>query len=435
MTNRRRFFQQSLAATGFPTIVKASALGLNGAVAASDRVTIATLGCGAMGNGHIKYFTRIPAARYVAVCDVDDHHLADAKATIDATYGDTGCAIYRSFEEVLLRRDIDAVTIALPDHWHGTAAVLALRQGKDVYGEKPLAHNHAEGLAIVNAVARNNRIWQTGSWQRSVPHFRKACELVRNGRLGKVTQAEVGLPSGPFGYGALSTKFTDPPAELNYERWLGPGPDVPYWAGRCHGNWRWNLAFGGGQLMDWIGHHLDIAHWGLGFDETGPVSVEGQGDYPTRDELWNTARRFKITARYAEGVTITIAGGYPEIRMGSKWIGENGNWIWVDRSNRLEASPANLLTSEIAPNEIHLPKGETGTGVDHYLGFIRSVQSRQETVTPARVALRSVTPGWLGHIAMTTGRKIQWDPKLQQIVDDPAAARLLAREMRPPYKL
>ncbi|MCC7496496.1 MAG: Gfo/Idh/MocA family oxidoreductase [Bryobacterales bacterium] len=440
MTDRRRFLGRVLASSamaGFPTIVKGSALGLNGAVAASDRVVLATIGCGGMGNGHIGHFLKIPAAQYVAVCDVDEDHLAAAKARIDTAYENSGCVTYRAIEEVLLRPDIDAVTIALPDHWHGIASVLALRQKKDVYGEKPLAHTFSEGLAIADAVRKNNRIWQTGSWQRSVANFHRACELVRNGRLGKVRAVEVGLPSGPFDYGKLKdqTQFVEPPPQLNYERWLGPGPEVPYWAGRCHGTWRWNLSFGGGQLMDWVGHHNDIAHWGLGFDETGPVSVEGQGEYPAREELWNSARRYKITAQYAEGVTSTIAGGVPEIRMGTRWIGENGHWIYVNRGKQLEAEPASLLESVIGPDEIHLSKGPSGTEHDHYLQFIECVKSRQETRTPARIALRSVTPGWLGQIAMLTGKRIQWDPHLQVIVDSSEASRMLSQEMREPYRL
>ncbi len=440
MTGRRQFLGRVVAASavgGFPAIVKGSALGLNGAVAASDRVTLATIGCGGMGNGHMKSFLKIPAAQYVAVCDVDEDRLKAAKTTIDTAYGNSGCMTYRAIEEVLLRRDIDAVTLALPDHWHGVASVLALRQKKDVYGEKPLAHSFSEGLAIADAVRKNSSIWQTGSWQRSVANFHRACELVRNGRLGKVHAVEVGLPSGPFDYGNFKdqTQFVEPPPQLNYERWLGPGPEVPYWAGRCHGTWRWNLSFGGGQLMDWVGHHMDIAHWGLGFDETGPTSVEGQGEYPPREELWNSARRYKITAQYAQGVTVTLAGGYPEVRMGTKWMGESGHWIYVDRSNRLEAEPASLLDSEIGASEIHLSKGPTGTSLDHYSQFIECVKSRQETRTPARIALRSVTPGWLGQIAMLTGKKIQWDPGQQVIVDDPVASKMLSREMRAPYRL
>lgn len=431
MTSRRQFFQGlSASAAGFPQIVKASALGLGGGVAASNRVTMATIGVGNMGNGHIGTFSKIPEVQIVAVCDVDDERLKAAKAKVDAHYGNQDCAAYHAFEEVLWRRGIDAVSIALPDHWHGIAAVLAARSRKDIYGEKPLAHNFSEGKAICDTVRKYGRIWQTGSWQRSREQFHKACELVRNGRVGKVRRVEVGLPGGPFDYGKYKHKLgiTDPPATFDYERWLGPAPEAPYCEARCHWNWRWNLAYGGGQLMDWVGHHVDIAHWGLGFDNTGPSEIEGEGEYPPKDELWNAAKRYRLTAKYPNGITMVIAGGHKDIRGGTKWIGDEG-WIWVDRRG-IEAEPAALLTSEIGPNEVHLTKT-----AGHYEQFIQCVKSRETTITPADVALRSATPGWLGQIAMLTGRKIRWDPAGMRILNDAEAEKMLSRNMRIPWRL
>jgi predicted dehydrogenase len=434
MTNRRRFLTglsaPAAAAAGFPTMVKGSALGLNGAVAASDRVTIATIGVGWMGGDHVGEFLKIPAAQYVAVCDIDDEHAQEAKAKIDKAYGNQGCATYRAFEEVTMRPDIDAVSIALPDHWHALAATMALRNGKDVYGEKPLAHNFHEGWCIRDAARKYSRVWQTGSWQRSVENFRRACELVRNGRIGTVTRVEVGLPAGHTDFAKTKDQieFTAPPKTFNYDRWLGPAPEAPYCVARVHKNWRWNLDYGGGQIMDWVGHHVDIAHWGMGWDNTGPWELEGEGDYPPRDALWNSATRYKVTAKYAGGVTMIMAGGYREIRGGTKWVGNEG-WVWVDRRS-IEAEPASLLTSEIKPGEIQFPKSP-----GHYRQFIDCVKSRETTLTPASVALRSATPGWLGQIAMLTGRKIRWDPAKEELLFDSDAARLLTREMRSPYRL
>jgi predicted dehydrogenase len=434
MTGRRQFLRRlsasAAAAGGFPTIVRATALGLQGAVAPSDRVALATIGVGWMGGSHLDAFLKVPGCRLVAVCDLDEEHLAQAKAKVDKKYGDAGCATYRAFEEVLARRDIDAVSMACPDHWHGIVAFSALRAGKDVYGEKPLAHNFAEGLAIAEAQARYKRIWQTGSWQRSKENFRRACELVRNGRIGKIRRIEVGLPGGHTDFAKTKdqTAVTDPPATLNWDRWLGPAPVAPYCVARVHKNWRWNLDYGGGQIMDWIGHHVDIAHWGMGWDNAGPLEVEGQGEYPPRDALWNTATKYRVTAKYPGGVVMTIAGGYKEIRGGTKWIGDDG-WIWVNR-NGLEAEPAGLLASEIKPGEIQLKKSP-----GHYEEFIECVKSRQPTLTPAAVALRSATPGWLGQIAMLTKRKIRWDPERQRILKDAAAEKLLSRSMRAPWRL
>jgi predicted dehydrogenase len=434
MKNRRQFLCSLSApaiAAGFPTIVRGSALGLNGAVAASERVTLATIGVGWMGGDHVGEFLKVPQAQYIAVCDVDDLHAKENKARIDKKYGNQDCLIYRAFEEVLLRRDIDAVTIALPDHWHALAATRAADAGKDIYGEKPLAHNFAEGRAIVEAVQRNKRVWQTGSWQRSQDNFRHACELVRNGRIGKVHRVEVGLPAGHTDFAKTKdrTQITDPPETFNYDRWLGPAPAAPYCEARVHKNWRWNLDYGGGQIMDWVGHHVDIAHWGLGFDNTGPLEISGTGEYPPRDALWNTATKYYVTAKYLQGITMIIAGGYKEIRGGTKWLGDEG-WIWVNRK-ALEAEPKSVLASEIGPNEIQYRKSP-----GHYQEFIDCVKTRGATLAPAEVAMRSATPGWLGQIAMLTGHKLKWNPEKQQLAKkDPAAEKLLSRTMRSPWRL
>jgi len=417
-------------AAGFPTIVKASALGLNGAVAASDRVVFATIGTGWMGTDHVGIFLRVPGAQYVAVCDLDDEHLEGAKAKIDKAYGNQDCAKYRAFEELLMRRDIEAVSIAVPDHWHGLVAVTAARAGKDIHGEKPLAHNFYEGVQIREAVKKFGRIWQTGSWQRSQENFRYGAELVRTGKIGKVSRVEVGLPEGHTDFAETKdqTAITKPPATLNYDNWLGPAPEAPYCAARVHKNWRWNLDYGGGQLMDWVGHHVDIAHWGLDFDHTGPYEVEGVGEYPPRTALWNTATKYRVMARYAGGVEMVIAGGYSEIKSGTKWIGDQG-WVWVDRG-KIETNPASLMKLDQVEDE-----EKAYLSIKHYDQFIRSVRTRQPTIAPADVALRSATPGWLGQIAMLTGRKIHWDPVKEVIVDDANASKLLSRDMRSPWRL
>jgi predicted dehydrogenase len=434
MTHRRRFLQSlaapAAAAAAFPTIVKASVLGLGGAVPPSDRVTLATVGVGWMGGSHVDEFLKLPNAQYIAVCDLDETHLTQAASKIDLKYGNQNCVAYHAFEELLCRRDLDAVSIAVPDHWHGLVATAAARAGKDIYCEKPLAHDFAEGLAMVNEAHRHNCIWQTGSWQRSVENFRRACELVRNGVTGKVHTVEVGLPSGHTDFAKTKdqTAFTDPPVTLFYDRWLGPAPEAPYCPARVHKNWRWNYDYGGGQLMDWVGHHVDIAHWGLGFDSTGPAEVEGVGEFPPHDALWNTATRYKVTCKYPENITMIIAGGYEGIRSGTRWIGPDG-WVWVDRG-KFETSNPEWMKPEFHAGSIELPKSP-----GHYAQFIASVKSREKTLTPAEVALHSVTPGWLGNIAMFTGRKIKWDAANFRILDDAEATRLLSRRMRAPFQL
>ncbi len=435
MKTRRQLFQgAALAIGGFPTIVKASALGRGGATPPSDRITIGCIGVGWMGfDGHIKDFVEVKDARIVAIADIDDTHLTRAKAYVDEAYGDQGLATYYAFEELLFRRDIDAVSIAVPDHWHALVAIQAARAKKDIYCEKPLAHNFHEGLSMVQAAAENRCVWQTGSWQRSVPNFHQACELVRNGRIGKVKAIEVGLPGGHYQVKDPSTlEISEPPATLRYDRWLGPAPVVPYREACVHVNWRWNLNYAGGQLMDWIGHHVDIAHWGMGWDDTGPVEVEGVGEYPPVTELFNTATKYKVHCKYPDGTPMTIAGGYPEeIQPGTKWIGEKG-WIWVDRE-KLDAEPKSLLNETIGDSEVKLKSNGGAHG--HYEEFVASIRSREKTLTPAEVALHSATPGWLGQIAMLTRRKIRWDPVKMEIIGDDDAARLLHRTMRVPFQI
>jgi len=282
---------------------------------------------------------------------------------------------------------------------------------------------------MVEALNRYGRVWQTGSWQRSVENFHRAAELVRNGRIGKIVKVEVGLPSGHYDFARTfgQEEITPPPPELDYDMWLGPAPYWPYCKARVHMNWRWNMDFGGGQLMDWVGHHVDIAHWGMGWDLTGPVEIEGRGEFPERG-IYNSATRYYVTAKYADGTAMDIAGGYPEIRSGTRWIGENG-WVWVDRG-KFETHPAHLMEEVIGPNEIRLYRSR-----DHYQNFLDCVRSRSLTITPAEVAHRSASVGHLAVIAIELSRKIRWDPATEAIIGDPEAERLLSRSYRKPWQL
>jgi len=282
---------------------------------------------------------------------------------------------------------------------------------------------------MCEAVKRNQRIWQTGSWQRAQNNFRFASELVRNGRIGKVHLVEVGLPAGHTDFAGTKElmALTKPPKELDYEFWLGPAPYAPYAVARVHKNWRWHLDYGGGQLMDWVGHHLDIAHWGLDLDHTGPVEVVGYGEYP-RSGLWNTATRYRLITTYENGLTMIIAGGHPDIRGGTRWIGEYG-WVWVNRG-AIDAEPKHLLHEQFGANEVHLYRSP-----GHVREFLDCVKTRQQTLTPCETAHRSATPGHLGQIAMRLGRKIRFNPKTEEIIGDPTASEMLGRAMRSPWHL
>jgi predicted dehydrogenase len=298
-----------------------------------------------------------------------------------------------------------------------------------------------------------------GSWQRSVPTFHKAAEIVRNGLIGNVTHVEVGLPGGNAdfdgvekdalaklasagetvtslqnvlpGSKAWDLLVADPPAELDYETWVGPSKMEPYIRARSHKSWRWNYNTGGGQLLDWIGHHCDIAHWGLGFDNSGPSEVEGSGDLPPAKAIWNTAPQYRFELKYPQGITMTIAGGHPDIKMGVKWIGSEG-WVWVDRSG-FDASNPDWKQGKYLSRELR--KIKLYTSSSHQQNFLDCVRSRQSTITPVEVGHHSAIPGHLCLISMRTGKKIRWDVKDEKIIGDAEASKLLRREYRAPWKM
>jgi predicted dehydrogenase len=431
--SRRQFLQTAagaaVGAISIPYIVSSSALGKDGSVAPSNRITMGCIGVGWQGGSNLNSFIGEKDCQIIAVCDVDKNHLQDAVNSVNGHYKNKDCTAYTDFRRLLARDDIDTVSIGLPDHWHSVPAIAAAKSGKDIFGEKPLSHTLKEGRAMCDAVKRYSRIWQTGSWQRSQANFRSACELVINGRVGKVRTVEVGLPAGHTDFGGTKGQegITPPPEGFDYDFWLGPAPYEPYCPARVHKNWRWHLDYGGGQLMDWVGHHVDIAHWGLGFDYAGPYEIEGSGEYP-RDGLWNTATKYRITAKYPKGITMIIAGGYNDIRSGTKWTGEKG-WVWVDRGG-IDADPKKLLEEKAGPNEIHLFNSP-----GHWRNFLDCVKSRQTTIAPCEVAHRSATPGHLGQIAMLLGRKIRFNPDTEEIIGDPTATRMLGNAMRSPWHL
>ncbi len=432
----------------------------------SNRITLGVIGWGMMGPSNTKAFLAEEDCQVVAACDLHTGHLQAAVDTVNARYGNKDCMAYHDYRELLARDDIDAVMIAIPDHWHALVATEAANRKKDIYGEKPLARTVAEQQAIVKAVQRNGILWQTGSWQRSLPSFHKAAEIVRNGLIGTVTRVEVGLPGGHHDFpgtvpalmkrlAALPDKIespaqivpgtpawdlavTDPPPELDYDRWLGPSKAEPYIEARVYQNWRWNYNTGGGQLLDWIGHHGDIAHWGLGFDLTGPSEIEGHGEFPPANAAWNTATTYMIECKYRKQVThypvdvgVTIAGGHPAIAMGTKWIGTDG-WVWVDRSGFDASNPAWLKPGLLAEEHRKVKLYESH---NHQRNFLDCVKSRKPTITPVETAHHSTLPGHLGLISMLVGRRIQWDVTNEKILKDSAASELLSRPYRAPWHL
>ncbi|MCP4257984.1 MAG: Gfo/Idh/MocA family oxidoreductase [Planctomycetes bacterium] len=420
---RRSFLRGTVAVAGttmaFPAIVPSSVFG---AYSPSNRIVMGAIGVGSQGSGDMRGFLSKPEVQMVAVCDVDKGHRDGAKKTVDQRYRNSDCTAYLDFRELIGRGDLDAVQLAMPDQWHAIPAIAAARAGLDIHGQKPLARSIREGRAICNAVHRYGRVWQTGSQQRSDWKFRRACELVRNGRIGKILKVEVGLPTG----GATDVKpVMQVPEGLDWNFWLGPAPYVPY-RGVVHWNWRWIMDYSGGQLTDWAGHHIDIAHWGMGWDYTGPVEIAGKGNYP-KEGLYNAPTEYKFACKYADGTVMTVANNQ-QLTQGAKWYGEKG-WIHVNRGG-LSASNEKILREEIAPNEIKLYESR-----DHKQNFLDCVKSRKLTICPAEVGLRSISVALLGEIAMLTGRKIKWDPAKEEIIGDAEASALLGRSYREPWVL
>ena len=429
--NRRDF----LGAAAAGIAVSGSILAQAAKVAPSERLTLGIVGVGSRGFNLIDAFLPETDAQIVAVCDVDSLHYRDrqwgskgavygrepAKERIENAYSKQssggrfrGVDLYSDYRQLCARKDVDAVVVATPDHWHALVALEALGAGKDVYCEKPLAHRFAEGQAIYREVARRNAVFQVGSQQRSDAPFPRAVQLVLNGHIGQVRTVEVGLPSGyPKPQGDTAVKA--PPAHLDYDFWCGPAPKLPYMQARHHRWWRGHLAFGGGVLMDWIGHHNDIAHWALGMDQSGPLEVEApEWTFPETD-LYNTPHHYEIRSKYPGGVTGTISD---RNRGGTKIIGEDG-WVFVTRG-RLEASDPRLTKPDFDPGSV-----EVYQSPGHARNFLDCVKSRRPCVAPAETAHRSITPGHLGYVANAVGRSLRWDPQAERIVGDDEAEKLL----------
>lgn len=434
-TSRRKFLKHtsllSASAIAAPYIVPSSALGLDGAVAPSERIVMGAIGTGGMGKADMNKMMEFPEVQMVAVCDVDRTHREQARDLVNQKYGNQDCAAYNDFRELLARSDIDAVTVTTPDHWHALCSIAAARAGKDIYCEKPLANSVGEGRAIVQAVQANNRILQTGSHERSGDNARFACELVRNGRIGKLHTVRVNLPCDEGHHQKARAFMTVPPEQpvpegFDYDFWLGHTPLAPYCPERCHFWWRFNLAYGGGEMTDRGAHVIDLAQLGMGTDDTGPVEITARG-VRNPESLYNVFWDFEFENVYANGVRMIGSSQGPR---GVKFEGTEG-WIFIHvHGAKLEAEPESLLTSQIGPDEVQL-----GRSPGHQRNFIECVLSRQQPVAPAEVGHRTGTICHLNNIAMLVGRTLRWDPAAERILDDPEAEALLTPQMRSPWTL
>ena len=426
--SRRQFLKRtSSAAAGavaFPHIIPASALGAGRHVAPSNRIVMGCIGLGGQGTGNMRSFLGFREVQVVAVCDVDTNHRKRAQDIVNERYDSKDCAGYNDFRDLLARGDLDALSIALPDHWHAIPAIAGARLGLDIYAEKPLARTIPQGRAMIDAVDRYGIVWQVGCQQRSGSNFRHACELVRNGRIGTVSLVEVGLPAGS----PCEPQPEMPiPEGFDYDMWLGPAPWAPYTKRRCHWDFRWIKDYSGGQMTDWAGHHIDIGNWGMGTDLTGPAEIEGTGVFP-RDGLFDALIAYDFTCKFPAGASPVAPDGFTmhvssALPSGTKFIGTDG-WIHVNRGY-LETGPVSLKDSLIGPNEIRLHESR-----DHKGDFLNAVRTRGATVAPIETGQRAISVAHIGTIAIELGRKVRWNPDTEQFIDDAEANRRQTWAMR-----
>ncbi|MEZ4774945.1 MAG: Gfo/Idh/MocA family oxidoreductase [Bacteroidia bacterium] len=452
--SRREYIKTATAGTVgmlfFPSIVPASVFGKN---APSNKIQIGQIGFGRIAQSHdLPDTIRYDQCRVIAVADLDKKRVADGKKWIEGWYEKekgqknfVDVKTYDDYRNLLANKEIDAVIISTPDHWHAQPAIEAALAGKDIYLQKPASLTIKEGRKMSDTVHHTGVIFQIGSQQRSQspwPQFKRACELVRNGRIGELHTVKIGLPGDPSGNVEAEMPI---PANLNYDMWLGSTESVFYTENRVHPQadysrpgWLRCEQFGAGMITGWGAHHVDTAHWGMGTEYTGPVEIMAEAEFP-RSGLWNVHGDFTVKAKYANGVTMKVSGSYPN---GVRFEGSEG-WIFVSRGNvgvtatdpsnaknseAFSASSPKILQSMIGADEIHLYESP-----DQHLNWLESIISRQETIAPAEIAHRSCSACLLMHIGMKLGRKLNWDPARERFINDDAANSMLSRPQRYPY--
>ncbi len=433
--SRRKFIKTGtviFAASSFPFIVPKSVFGKN---SPSNRITLGFIGVGRMGRGDLRELLGFDDVQIIAVCDVDKKRLLDAKALVDSHYGQkkkTGCDTYNDYRELLDRKDIDAVVIVTPDHWHGIIAADAAKAGKDIFLQKPMTRTIHEGRVIADLVKQYGVILQVGSQQRSEENFRFACELVRNEKIGKLHTVRVGLPIDPVGKIEKPTRI---PESLDYEQWIGPAVFKPYIEKRVHPQddysrpgWMRVRDFTAGMITNWGAHHLDIARWGMGEapEMSGPIQIEGSAMYP-KDGIWDVPGKFHIKYKYANDVKMYCTD-QDENRQGIKFEGANG-WVFVKRNN-IETYPKSLLNAGFGPSDIRLYSNN-----NHKANFIECIKTRSEPVAPVDNGHRSNITCLIGEIAMETNKKLMWDFKKEQFIGDENVNRLITRLYRDPWSI
>ncbi|NLF18638.1 MAG: Gfo/Idh/MocA family oxidoreductase [Lentisphaerae bacterium] len=386
----------------------------------SDRIRLGFVGVANMGMTNLKAMMQRPDVAVTAVCDVDRRHLEAAKACVDAAAGNTACRALADFRELDAWSGVDAVVISTPDHWHVPQAIHAALCGKDIYLEKPLTLSIAEGRRLCRVIAATGRVLQTGSQQRSMPEFRRACEMVRNSVIGTVQRIEVGLPPNNRTCPPTWSPMPVPP-ELDYDAWLGPAPWAEYHEQRCHYQFRFILDYSGGQVTNFGAHHLDIVQWALGMDDSGPCRAWGRGQFPSSG-LFTTATEIEARLTYANGVEV-------EVRTGSSGVTFRGTagTLSVQRG-RIVTDPPELAEAAPGAGAIGLYRSD-----DHHGNWLDCIRERRQPVCPVEVGHRSATCCHLANLAMRLGRELTWDPQGEVFVGDDEANAMLERPGREPW--
>jgi myo-inositol 2-dehydrogenase / D-chiro-inositol 1-dehydrogenase len=439
----RRAFGKTLLGTSLSFIVPSHVLG---ATAPSNRIRVAQIGCGRIAREHdMPGVMSSGLADIVAVCDVDTARAEDGKKLLEKLYQGSNAAtppitLHRDYREVLERKDIDAVVISTPDHWHAEAALAAVLAGKDVYLQKPFTMTVAEGILLRGAVAKTKRILQVGSQQRSWKQFRQACELIRSGRIGTVRRVEIGLPIDPTSPDDVPQPV---PANFDYSRWIGPAPFAYYTEQRVHPRtgysrpgWLRNESFCLGMITGWGSHHYDTMHWALDLESSGPSRVEATAEFPA-NKIWNVHGAYQVNLTYPGDIRVSVSDKHPN---GLKFFGDEG-WIWVTRDGQATASDPSAGSKPLPPLaasdarlldpknlRVELPRSDS-----HHKNWLESVRSRKQPLAPAHIAHRSNTACIVSWIGMKLNRPLTWDAKAERFVNDAEANALLSRPERAPY--
>lgn len=442
---RRDFTRLSLLGLGAaacPNLIPARLLGAN---APSNRIRVGQIGCGRIARGHdMPAVLHSGLADYVAVCDLDARRAADGRKLVEDFYREEKLPaprvdVFGDFREMVARPDIDAIVISTPDHWHAEPALAAIRAGKDVYLQKPMTMTHAESVLLRDAIVKSGRIFQLGSQQRSSVQFRRACELVRSGRVGRLQRVEIGLPIDPT---APDNPPQPVPATLDYDRWLGPTAQVPYTEQRVHPQagydrpgWLRNDAYCLGMITGWGAHHYDIMHWALEAELGGPSRIEAKAEFPS-NTIWNVHGAYHVELTYPRNVRVAVSDKFPN---GLKFIGDAG-WIFVSRGSVATKDPkvprGRLRPLDASDEKLLDPQGvavQLTQSKEHHENWLECVRSRRTPIVPAPVAHRSNTACIVSWIAMKLGRPLTWDPGVERFTNDPEANAMLTRVERAPY--